>query len=99
MPATILSSRESSLPTRRLSLSSTWLSTDFMQSLPLESATEKTPGLVGRLAPRLHAKAFTGGLIVLTFIVVGILGPALAPYNPTKQDLPAFAQPPEGIAR
>ena len=51
----------------------------LMQSLTLESATEKTPGLVGRLAPRLHAKAFTGGLIVLTFIVVGILGPALAP--------------------
>ena len=69
-----------------------------MQSLTLESATEKTPGLVGRLAPRLHAKAFTGGLIVLTFIVVGILGPALAPYDPNKQELTAMTKPPQGIA-
>src|SRR5262244_4378093 len=68
-----------------------------MQSLTLESATEKTPGLVGRLAPRLHTKAFTGGLIVLTFIVVGILGPAVAPHNPNKQELTAMTKPPEGI--
>jgi peptide/nickel transport system permease protein len=68
-----------------------------MQSLTLESATEKTPGLVGRLAPRLHVKAFTGGLIVLTFIVVGILGPALAPYDPNKQELTAMTKPPQGI--
>src|SRR5262249_33864695 len=68
-----------------------------MQSLTLESATEKTPGLVGRLVPRLHTKAFTGGLIVLTFIVVGILGPAVAPYNPNKQELTAMTKPPEGI--
>src|SRR5215472_6740433 len=68
-----------------------------MQSLTLESATEKTPGLVGRLVPRLHTKAFTGGLIVLTFIVVGILGPAVAPHNPNKQELTAMTKPPEGI--
>ena len=69
-----------------------------MQSLTLESATEKTPSLVGRLVPRLHAKAFTGGLIVLTFIVVGILGPALAPYDPNKQELTAMTKPPQGIS-
>ena len=68
-----------------------------MQSLTLESATEKTPSLVGRLAPRLHAKAFTGGLIVATFIVVGILGPTLAPYDPNKQELTAMTKPPQGI--
>ena len=68
-----------------------------MQSLTLESATERAPGLVSRLAPRLHAKAFTGGLIVLTFVVVGILGPALAPHNPNKQELTAMTKPPEGI--
>ena len=68
-----------------------------MQSLTLESATEKTPGWVAQLAPRLHAKAFTGGLIVLTFIVVGILGPALAPSDPNKQELTAMTKAPEGI--
>jgi ABC-type dipeptide/oligopeptide/nickel transport system permease subunit len=68
-----------------------------MQSLTLESATEKTSGWVAQLAPRLHAKAFTGGLIVLAFIVIGILGPALAPHNPNKQELTAMTKPPEGI--
>ncbi|HVH90900.1 MAG TPA: ABC transporter permease, partial [Candidatus Acidoferrum sp.] len=34
---------------------------------------------------------------MLTFIVVGILGPALAPYNPNKQELTAMTKPPEGI--
>ena len=68
-----------------------------MQSLTLESATEKTTSLVGRLAPHLHAKAFTGGVIVLTFIVLGIFGPAIAPHNPNKQELTAMTKPPEGI--
>ena len=68
-----------------------------MQSLTLESATEKAPGALARLLPRLHAKAFTGGLIVLTFILVGIFGPYLAPHDPNKQELTAMMKAPQGI--
>jgi peptide/nickel transport system permease protein len=67
-----------------------------MQSLTLESATEQSAGRAKRL-PRLHVKAFTGGLIVLTFIFVGILGPLLAPHDPNKQELTAMMQPPQGL--
>jgi peptide/nickel transport system permease protein len=70
---------------------------DFMQSLTLESVTEKSPGALARLLPRLHAKAFTGGLIVLTFILVGIFGPYVAPQDPNKQELTAMMKAPEGI--
>jgi peptide/nickel transport system permease protein len=42
-------------------------------------------------------KAFTGGLVVLTFIAVGILGPALAPHNPNKQELTAMTKAPQGV--
>jgi len=65
--------------------------------LTLESVTEKSPGALARLLPRLHAKAFTGGLIVLTFILVGIFGPYVAPHDPNKQELTAMMRPPEGI--
>jgi len=68
----------------------------FMQSLTLESATD-VPSRVGGLLPRLHVKACTGGLIVLTFIAVGILGPALAPYDPNKQRLETMLKSPQGI--
>ena len=68
-----------------------------MQSLTLESATEKSPGALARLAPRLHVKAVTGSLIVLTFIAVGIFGPGLAPYDPNKQELTAMMKAPQGI--
>ena len=68
-----------------------------MQSLTLESVTEKNPGALVRLLPRLHAKAFTGGLIVLTFILVGIFGPYVAPHDPNKQELTAMMRAPEGI--
>lgn len=67
-----------------------------MQSLTLESATEQSAGRAKRL-PRLHVKAFTGGLIVLTFIFVGILGPLFAPHDPNKQELTAMMQPPQGL--
>jgi ABC-type dipeptide/oligopeptide/nickel transport system permease subunit len=70
---------------------------DFMQSLTLESVTEKSPGALARLLPRLHAKAFTGGLIVLTFILVGIFGPYVAPHDPNKQELTAMMRAPDGI--
>jgi peptide/nickel transport system permease protein len=68
----------------------------FMQSLTLESATEKTV-MWPRLLPRLHVKAFTGGLIVLLFIVVGIIGPSIAPFDPNKQELTAMMKAPAGI--
>ncbi len=68
-----------------------------MQSLTLESATEKSS--VSRLQrlPRLHVKAFTGGVIVFTFILVGAFGPSLAPYDPNKQELTAMMKPPQGL--
>ena len=68
-----------------------------MQSLTLESATEKSS--VSRLQrlPRLHVKAFTGGVIVFTFILVGAFGPSLAPYDPNKQELTAMMKPPHGL--
>jgi len=67
-----------------------------MQSLTLESATEKTV-MWPRLLPRLHVKAFTGGVIVLLFIVVGIIGPSIAPFDPNKQELTAMMKAPAGI--
>jgi len=68
-----------------------------MQSLTLESATEKRPGVAARLLPRLHAKAFTGGVIVLMFIAVGIFGPKIAPHDPNRQELTAMTKPPQGL--
>lgn len=68
-----------------------------MQSLTLESASEKAPGALARLWPRLHVKAFSGGLIVLSFVFVGVFGPALAPLDPNKQELTAMMKAPEGI--
>ncbi|HLN82866.1 MAG TPA: ABC transporter permease [Candidatus Binatia bacterium] len=67
-----------------------------MQSLTLESATEKSV-VWPRLLPRLHVKAFTGGLIVLVFIVIGIIGPSIAPFDPNKQELTAMMKAPAGI--
>jgi len=68
-----------------------------MQSLTLESATERRAGRLARLVPRLHVKAFTGGAIVAIFILVGVLGPAFAPHDPNKQQLTAMMKPPQGI--
>lgn len=68
----------------------------FMQSLTLESATEKSV-VWPRLQPRLHVKAFTGGVIVLVFIVIGIIGPSIAPFDPNKQELTAMMKAPAGI--
>jgi peptide/nickel transport system permease protein len=69
----------------------------YMRSLTLESATEKNSGLVSRTLGRLHAKAFSGGLIVLVFILLGISGPFLAPHDPNRQELTAMMKPPQGI--
>jgi len=67
-----------------------------MQSLTLESATEKSV-VEPRLLPRLHVKAFTGGVIVLLFIIIGIIGPSIAPFDPNKQELTAMMKAPAGI--
>ena len=70
---------------------------DYMRSLTLESATEKNPGVVSGALGRLHTKAFSGGLIVLVFILLGISGPFLAPHDPNKQELTAMMKPPQGM--
>jgi peptide/nickel transport system permease protein len=70
---------------------------DYMRSLTLESASEKTPGAVSSALGRLHAKAFSGGSIVLIFILLGIFGPLLAPHDPNKQELTAMMKPPQGM--
>ena len=68
-----------------------------MQSLTLESATEERQAVRPSRLPRLSVKAFTGGAIVLIFIMVGLLGPGLAPADPNKQQLTAMLKAPEGI--
>ncbi len=68
-----------------------------MQSLTLESATDKSAAVQTRALPRLHVKAFTGGAIVLLFIVIGIIGPTLAPHDPNQQELTAMMKAPTGI--
>jgi peptide/nickel transport system permease protein len=47
--------------------------------------------------PRLHVKAFSGGAIVLIFILMGIIGPTVAPHDPNKQELTAMMKAPAGI--
>ena len=68
-----------------------------MRSLTLESASEKTPGAVSSALGRLHAKAFSGGSIVLIFVLLGIFGPSIAPHDPNKQELTAMMKPPQGM--
>jgi peptide/nickel transport system permease protein len=47
--------------------------------------------------PRLHVKAFSGGVIVSLFIFMGLFGPALAPLDPNRQELTAMMKPPQGL--
>ena len=68
-----------------------------MQSLTLESATDNSAAAPPRPLVRLNLKAFTGGVIVLAFIVIGIIGPSVAPHDPNKQELTAMMQAPAGI--
>ncbi len=65
-----------------------------MRSLTLESATSPSVSL-SWLRPWLSAKVLAGGAIVLTLIVVGILAPVLAPYDPNAQQLHAMVQEPQ----
>ena len=68
-----------------------------MQSLTHESAIDVRSAAGAKNLPRLHVKAFTGGLIVLTFIFVGIFGPLLAPHDPNKQELTNMMLAPQGL--
>ncbi len=65
-----------------------------MQSLTLASATSPRPQLAW-LRPWMCIKVYAGGLIVLTFIIVGIMGPLVAPYDPNKQALEMMLQAPQ----
>ncbi len=65
-----------------------------MQSSTLESATSPRAWHAW-LRPWMRTKVYTGGLIVLTFIVVGILGPLAAPYDPNRQELEMMLQAPQ----
>jgi peptide/nickel transport system permease protein len=47
------------------------------------------------LRPWLRTKIYIGGTIVLTLIFLGLLGPALAPYNPNEQQLRDALRAPE----
>ncbi|HEU5463606.1 MAG TPA: ABC transporter permease [Candidatus Binatia bacterium] len=42
-------------------------------------------------------KAFTGGLIVMLFILVGIFGPAMTAQDPNRQELGAMMRAPQGL--
>ena len=69
----------------------------FMQSLTLESATDARAVTRSRRLPRLPVKAFTGGLIVMLFILVGIFGPAMTAQDPNRQELGAMMRAPQGL--
>ncbi len=58
-------------------------------SLPTEAAPPR---------PSIHAKVFSGGLIVVVLIIVGVLGPWMAPYDPNAQHLQAMLQQPQWFA-
>ena len=68
-----------------------------MQSLTLESATDARAAVRSRRLPRVPVKAFTGGLIVMLFILVGIFGPAMTAQDPNRQELGAMMRAPQGL--
>lgn len=68
-----------------------------MQSLTLESATDARAAIRSRRLPRVPVKAFTGGLIVMLFILVGIFGPAMTAQDPNRQELGAMMRAPQGL--
>lgn len=65
-----------------------------MQSSTLASVTSPRNQLAW-LRPWMRTKVYAGGLIVLTFIIVGIMGPLVAPYDPNKQELEMMLQAPQ----
>ena len=70
-------------------------------SIP-ESATSPVPIGLGAgqslaLRPWRRAKAWVGGALVLTLVVLGLIGPAIAPYDPNAQTLEAMLQAPNWL--
>ncbi len=63
---------------------------------PAEPVTSHQASLAW-LRPWMQAKAYIGGLIVLTLVVIGTVGPLVAPYNPNAQQLRAALQPPQWL--
>lgn len=51
--------------------------------------------VLARLRPWMKPKVYVGGFIVLALIVVGIIGPAVAPYDPNRQHLEKLLRPPQ----
>jgi peptide/nickel transport system permease protein len=47
---------------------------------------------------RLPVKLYAGGAIVLLLVLVGVLGPWLAPFNPNEQHLGASTRPPQWLS-
>lgn len=67
-----------------------------MRSLTRESDTDRSKS--GWWRRWLRTKVYVGGLIVFSFIIVGILGPLVAPYDPNKQSLETMLQAPQWFA-
>src|SRR3972149_3737713 len=74
-----------------------------MESLTQESATSRSPAApdTGRhnglawLRPWMRVKVYVGGFMVLVLVVVGIVGPFIAPHNPNAQQLRLTLQAPQ----
>jgi len=74
-----------------------------MESLTQESATSRSPAApdTGRhnglawLRPWMRVKVYVGGFIVMILVVVGIVGPLIAPHNPNAQQLRLTLQAPQ----
>src|SRR3990167_4122688 len=74
-----------------------------MESLTQESATSRSPAApdTGRhnglawLRPWMRVKVYVGGFIVMILVVVGIVGPFIAPHNPNAQQLRLTLQAPQ----
>lgn len=71
-------------------------------SATLEADVGATPRARRRLRaiirPWLTPKVITGGVIVLVLVVVGLLAPLIAPYDPNAQNLSQALRPPSWLA-
>ena len=60
--------------------------------------TSKTRSTSARLRPFLKPKILFGGLVVLTLVVIGLLAPLIAPFDPNRQNLGATMLAPQGLS-
>ena len=60
--------------------------------------TSKTRSTNTRLRPFLKPKILFGGLVVLTLVVIGLLAPVIAPFDPNRQNLGATMLAPQGLS-